>query len=108
MAVKYSGVGGGSKRHERRDGELAAIARACRDFSLEVRGVEDFDHAQVTAGGIRTAGVNPETLESWFVPHLFITGELLDVDGDCGGYNLQWAWSSGYVAGMHGKQEETR
>ena len=68
-----------------------------------MRGVENFDHAQVTAGGIRTAGVNPETLESWFVPHLFITGELLDVDGDCGGYNLQWAWASGYVAGRLGK-----
>ena len=103
MAVKYSGVGGGRKLHELRDEELAAIARACRDFSLEVRGVENFDHAQVTAGGIRTAGVNPETLESWFVPHLFITGELLDVDGDCGGYNLQWAWASGYVAGRLGK-----
>lgn len=103
MTVKYSGVGGGRKLSELKDADLAGIAHACRNFSLELRGVEDFAHAQVTAGGIRTAGINPETLESWFVPHLFITGELLDVDGDCGGYNLQWAWASGYVAGRLGK-----
>ena len=44
-------------------------------------------------------GFNPETLESWFVPGLFLCGEVLDVDGDCGGYNLQWAWASGRLAG---------
>lgn len=103
MTVKYSGVSLGKRLCELGNSEITAIARACRDFSLELRGVEGFDHAQVTAGGIKTTGVNPETLESWFVPHLFITGELLDVDGDCGGYNLQWAWSSGYVAGRLGK-----
>lgn len=103
MAVKYSGVVGGRRLSELKDADIAAIAQSCRDFSLELRGVEDFGHAQVTAGGVRTAGVNPETLESWFVPNLFITGELLDVDGDCGGYNLQWAWASGYVAGRLGK-----
>lgn len=103
MAVKYSGVSLGKRLCELGNSEITAIARACRDFSIELRGVEGFDHAQVTAGGIKTTGINPETLESWFVPHLFITGELLDVDGDCGGYNLQWAWSSGYVAGRLGK-----
>ena len=48
------------------------------------------------------------TLESRLAPGVFACGEVLDIDGDCGGYNLQWAWSSGYVAGMLGKQEETR
>jgi len=43
--------------------------------------------------------VNPENMESKIVPHLYFAGEILDVDGDCGGYNLQWAWSSGYLAG---------
>lgn len=103
MTVKYSGVSLGKRLCKLDNLEITAIARACRDFSIELRGVEGFDHAQVTAGGIKTTGINPETLESWFVPHLFITGELLDVDGDCGGYNLQWAWSSGYVAGRLGK-----
>ena len=47
------------------------------------------------------AQVNPNTMESKLVPGLFLCGELLDIDGMCGGYNLQWAWSSGYVAGSH-------
>ncbi len=103
MVVKYAGVSGAKRIGELSGGELGSVARACRDFAVRLRGVEDFDHAQVTAGGIKTTGVNPQTLESWFVPHLFITGELLDVDGDCGGYNLQWAWASGVVAGRLGK-----
>lgn len=103
MVVKYARVNGAKRICELGENELAAIGRSCRDFALELRGVEDLAHAQVTAGGIKTTGVNPETLESWFVPGLFITGELLDVDGDCGGYNLQWAWASGVIAGRLGK-----
>lgn len=103
MLVKYSDVGGGRKLRELEGKDFAAINNACRDFTLSVKGVEGFDCAQVTAGGIKTTGVNPETMESWFVPHLFICGEVLDVDGDCGGYNLQWAWASGALAGRLGK-----
>lgn len=103
MTVKYAGVQGSLPLGKLTDKDIAAIANACRDFAIALRGVEDFDHAQVTAGGIKTTGVNPETLESWFVPHLFITGELLDVDADCGGFNLQWAWASGVTAGRLGK-----
>ena len=58
-----------------------------------------FDAAQVTAGGIRTEEFNPHTMESLLMPGLFAAGEVLDIDGDCGGYNLQWAWASGYLAG---------
>ena len=57
--------------------------------------------AQVTAGGVALDEVDAGTLESRLVPGLFFCGEVLDVDGDCGGFNLQWAWSSGYVAGRH-------
>ena len=103
MAVKYAGVSGSIPLDKLTEADIAAMANACCDFSIALRGVEDFDHAQVTAGGIKTTGVNPETLESWFVPHLFITGELLDVDADCGGFNLQWAWASGVTAGRLGK-----
>ena len=59
------------------------------------------DNAQVTAGGVITDDFDPNTLESKKIPGLFVCGELLDVDGDCGGYNLQWAWSSGYVTGVN-------
>lgn len=103
MLVKYSGIGGGRKLRELSEKDVCTLVAACRDFTIEVRGVEGFDCAQVTAGGIKTTGVNPETMESWFVPHLFICGELLDIDADCGGYNLQWAWASGRCAGRLGK-----
>lgn len=75
------------------------VAAAVKSFSLEVTGTLDFDSAQVTAGGIRTSEFKPETLESRIVPGLYAAGEVLDIDGDCGGYNLQWAWSSGRLAG---------
>lgn len=102
MIVKYAGLGG-RKLGTLSDRELERAAEACKDFCIELKGVENFDCAQVTAGGIKTSGINPETLESWFVPNLYICGELLDVDADCGGFNLQWAWASGHLAGRLGK-----
>ena len=59
-----------------------------------------FENAQVTAGGVPLTEVT-EYLESVKVPGLYFAGEVLDVDGKCGGYNLQWAWASGYTAGRH-------
>ena len=59
------------------------------------------DAAQVTAGGIVTSEFDPRTMESRLGSGLFACGEVLDIDGDCGGYNLQWAWSSGRMAGIH-------
>ena len=90
------------------DEALAALAKKIKNFALPVTGVSGFESAQVTAGGVRTAEFRADTLESRLAPDVFACGEVLDIDGDCGGYNLQWAWSSGYVAGMLGKQEETR
>ena len=58
-----------------------------------------YEQAQICRGGVDTREVDPETMESRYVPGIYFAGELLDVDGICGGYNLQWAWSSGYVAG---------
>ena len=99
MLVKYAGLDANAPLSSLSDGDLRRLAQSCRDFRLAVRGVAGFDAAQVTAGGVRTSGFNPETLESWFVPGLFACGEVLDVDGDCGGFNLQWAWASGRLAG---------
>ena len=103
MLVKYSGLNAAAPLENLSAQELERAAAACKDFRLTLRGTEGFDSAQVTAGGIKTTGFNPETLESWFMPGLFVCGELLDVDGDCGGYNLQWAWASGRLAGRLGK-----
>ena len=71
----------------------------CKDFPLTVTAANGYDSAQVTAGGVLLSEVT-EHLESVICPGLFFAGEILDVDGICGGYNLQWAWTSGYLAGM--------
>lgn len=88
---------------------VRVLAAACR-LTLTVTGTRDFDYAQVCAGGVDTAEIDARTLESKKVPGLYFAGELLDVDGACGGYNLQWAWSSGYAAGRHASdiQKERR
>lgn len=103
MLIKYAGIDAAKELSGISPAELDAAAHAAKCFTLRVKGTEGFDSAQVTAGGIRTAGIDAQTLQSWFMPRLFICGELLDVDGDCGGYNLQWAWASGYVAGRLGE-----
>jgi len=103
MLVKYSGIRAAQPLGTLTDAQLADAARAAKDFALPVRGVAGLDSAQVTAGGIRTVQIDPETLECRSLPGLFVCGELLDIDGDCGGYNLQWAWSSGRLAGRLGR-----
>lgn len=79
--------------------ELPKIAQIVKHFSLQVTGNMGMDSAQVTAGGIRTSEFRADTLESRLCKGLYAAGEVLDIDGDCGGYNLQWAWSSGHLAG---------
>ena len=79
--------------------DLPRVCRAVKQFALRVEGVMGMDCAQVTAGGIRTEDFDPQTLQSRLCPGLYAAGEVLDIDGDCGGYNLQWAWASGRLAG---------
>lgn len=85
-----------------RDRDLRNLSKAAKCLSLPITGVSGFEQAQVTHGGMNTEEFDPETLESRLVPGLFACGEVLDVDGDCGGYNLQWAWASGLTAGLLG------
>ncbi len=68
------------------------------DWKFQVIDTNSFENAQVTIGGIDTTEVNPITLESTLTPGLYFGGEILDVDGDCGGFNLQWCWSSSSAA----------
>ena len=103
MLLKYCGLLSQRILSELPEAELRAAAAAAKDFRLKVRGTEGFDSAQVTAGGIRTSEFDPHTLQSRLVPGLFACGEVLDIDGDCGGYNLQWAWASGRLAGRLGR-----
>lgn len=79
--------------------EIEKIVNCLKHLTLEVSGTLSWQTAQVTAGGIDTRQINPASLESKLVKGLFFAGEVMDIDGDSGGYNLQWAWSSGFVAG---------
>lgn len=87
------------------DGEIRELAELTKCFDVSLREPLGMDSAQVTAGGILTEEFCPETMESRRVPGLYACGEVLDIDGDCGGYNLQWAWSSGRLAGTHAGKE---
>ena len=80
-------------------GDLRRIAAQATGFILPITGTCGFDQAQVTAGGLQTGEFDPRTMQSRLVPGLYACGEVLDVAGDCGGFNLQWAWSSGWLAG---------
>lgn len=79
--------------------ELIKVSHIIKNFKLQIDGTKGFNFAQVTSGGARVSEFNRNTLESNLVPSLYCTGEILDVDGGCGGFNLQWAWSSGLTAG---------
>lgn len=81
--------------------DLQRIARYCKQVSLSISGTNGFEHAQVCAGGVNLKEIDCETMESRLVKGLYLVGELLDADGICGGYNLQWAWATGYLAGIH-------
>lgn len=102
VVVKSAGIPGSAPLNSLSDEDLRCAAQHCLDFCLPVRGVEGFDTAQVTAGGLLTEGFDPHTMQSRLHPGLFACGELLDIDGPCGGYNLQWAWASGVLAGRLG------
>ena len=78
--------------------EKNKLIQTLKSWKFTCTGTNDFNQAQVTIGGVTTSEINPDTLESKIVPNLHFAGEIMDVHGDCGGFNLQWAWSSGYVA----------
>ncbi|MBE5756272.1 MAG: aminoacetone oxidase family FAD-binding enzyme [Clostridiales bacterium] len=78
--------------------KIEDIVKTLKAFEIKVTGSLGFDYAQVTKGGVDTTDINEKTMESKLVKGLYIVGEMLDVDGDSGGYNLQWAFSSSYLA----------
>ena len=98
--LRYAGYDLNAPVSSLKPGDMKKIAAALGSFTLPVTGNLGFDGAQVTAGGILTDDFNPQTMESRLVPGLYAAGEVLDVDGDCGGYNLQWAWANGRLAGQ--------
>lgn len=89
--------------------EIPALVHGIHNFQVKLQRVREFEYAQVCAGGLLSHQIHAKTLESKRHPNLFFCGEVLDVDGICGGYNLQWAWTSGHVAGIGASMDcETR
>ena len=105
VLTKAAGIRAMQAVAELTDGELEAVCKIVKDFELPLTETLGMDSAQVTAGGVETKGFDAATMESKLVPGLYACGEILDIDGDCGGYNLQWAWSSGRLAGFHAGKE---
>ena len=105
VLVKEAGIAGYVPIRQLEDWELEKVCE--KVYGLEVNLTEPMgmDSAQVTAGGIFTSEFDENTMESKLVPGLYACGEVLDIDGDCGGYNLQWAWSSGRLAGESAGKE---
>ena len=101
VLTKSAGIKGKQYVNQLSNAELREVIAAVKGLEIDLTEPLGMDSAQVTAGGVLTDGFNPQTMESKLVPGLYACGEVLDIDGDCGGYNLQWAWSSGRCAGLH-------
>lgn len=97
--VRLSGVKPNKKTTDLNQDEYKRIWNNLKKLPMKVNGYNDFDQAQATAGGVSLKQISPYTMESEIVEGLYFAGEVVDVDGTCGGYNLQWAWTSGYLAG---------
>ena len=82
------------------DREKLNIITILKNLKLNPGNPRSFKESIVAAGGVDVDEINPATMESGIIKNLYITGELLDIDGDSGGYNLQFAWSTGAIAGM--------
>ena len=99
ILCEQAGLGETTPAQARRE-QLEALARLCAEMPLTITQTEGWEHAMVTRGGVALAEVDPRTLQSRLVPGLFFAGEILDLDGPCGGYNLTWAFASGRLAGV--------
>ena len=83
------------------DAGLAKVAAAVKQWRVKPNGTEGYRTAEVTLGGVDTSGLSSKTFESGSVRGLYFIGEVVDVTGHLGGFNFQWAWSSGHAAGRH-------
>lgn len=82
-----------------KNSDMKRLIKNLKIFEIKIKGLRPFREAQTTCGGVDVSEVRADIMQSKIIPNLFFCGEILDVDADTGGYNLQWAWSSGFVAG---------
>ena len=99
VLIEESGFDGDKIVGEIDDKECKNICNSLTKWNIPVNEPRGVDYAEVMIGGVRTHSINPQTLESYICPGLYFCGEIIDVHGDLGGYNFQWAWASGTVAG---------
>lgn len=97
--LPLAGISAKKNAGELKNEDIRRFARQCKHTVLSIQDTNGFDNAQVCAGGVSLREIDKNTMESRYVDGLYLTGELLDVDGMCGGYNLQWAWATGVLAG---------
>ena len=99
VLLKESGIEWEEKANKIGKEAIKRLAIHIKETVVQVTDTNGFDNAQVTAGGVSLEEIHVKTMESLKERGLYLCGEILDVDGICGGYNLQWAWTSGYLAG---------
>ena len=80
--------------------ERAVLVKIIKEFSLEIKSLAGYDKAMITGGGVNLSEIDPQTMKSKIIDNLYLAGEILDLDGPCGGFNLQVCWSTGYLAGQ--------
>ena len=101
VIIKLSGIDENKKATEIKKEERKKLVALLKDFKLTVRGLENFNRAIITTGGVELTEIDPKTLKSKIIENLYFAGEVLNLDGPTGGYNLQMCWSTGYTAGKN-------
>ncbi|MEG2893109.1 MAG: NAD(P)/FAD-dependent oxidoreductase [Clostridium sp.] len=102
VILKEAGIEGINRpSKELSNQQIKDICSILKEWKFNVTGTTGWEFSQVTAGGVNVKDINPKTMESKIVNGLYFAGEVVDIDGDCGGFNLQWAWSSAYVAALN-------
>lgn len=101
VLLKEAGIGFTMPAEAVRAAQRNKLCRSIKGLRADITGSRGFAQAQVCAGGVDTKEIEPETMGSKLCAGIYFAGEVIDIDGMCGGYNLQWAWSSGYTAGCH-------
>lgn len=101
VLLERAGISRKKKGKDWTENEYRRLAEQVKEFCFTITRCRGYEQAQVCTGGVPLSELKGISMESAVVPGLYLAGELLDVDGACGGYNLQWAWSSGFLAGTH-------
>ncbi len=106
LLLKLSGLKHTDQASNLTEQDITALLLSAKSFLVHAIGTGDFSNCQVCAGGVDCNEIT-DFMESKMVKGLYFAGEILDVDGRCGGYNLQWAWTSGYLAGMNAAKQKS-